>query len=303
VIVSCGTCLDQLEHYEFEKIFPAALLDIHEYLLEKGVKLAAAWRARATCITSPATRDEAALRHQGRERADGRRRESSPTAAAASPARSRSRVRRVDASPVRKEEEMRKGVDAIRGKARSAVKVLTSCPSCSRGCRGTPTTRCEGRLHRGRDREARARPRLDAELRGPGECGGHRARPALKRSPSPAALPPRGRGRFHAPPDPSLPQPGAEGPVGPGRDASHSDTGGPEPQPGSFNRPRCPRAGGAVAAFVGPSAGCHRQPGHCFGTATVRTGTQSGTIPAAVARGTSHVSRACSLLPCAMLSS
>ncbi|MGZ5001315.1 MAG: FAD-binding and (Fe-S)-binding domain-containing protein [Methylomonas sp.] len=40
VVVSCGTCLDQLADYEFEKIFPGCrLLDIHEYLLEKGVKL------------------------------------------------------------------------------------------------------------------------------------------------------------------------------------------------------------------------------------------------------------------------
>ena len=41
VIVSCGTCMDQLLKYEFEKIFPGCrLLDIHEYLLEKGVKMA-----------------------------------------------------------------------------------------------------------------------------------------------------------------------------------------------------------------------------------------------------------------------
>ena len=40
VIVSCGTCLDQLEKYQFEKIFPGCrLLDIHEYLLEKGIRL------------------------------------------------------------------------------------------------------------------------------------------------------------------------------------------------------------------------------------------------------------------------
>jgi FAD/FMN-containing dehydrogenase len=40
VIVSCGTCLDQLEKYEFDQIFPGArLIDIHEYLLEKGVKV------------------------------------------------------------------------------------------------------------------------------------------------------------------------------------------------------------------------------------------------------------------------
>jgi len=40
VIVSCGTCLDQLETYHFEQIFPGCrLLDIHEFLLEKGVTL------------------------------------------------------------------------------------------------------------------------------------------------------------------------------------------------------------------------------------------------------------------------
>jgi FAD/FMN-containing dehydrogenase/Fe-S oxidoreductase len=40
VVVSCGTCLDQLLDYEFEKIFPGCrMIDIHEYLLEKGVKL------------------------------------------------------------------------------------------------------------------------------------------------------------------------------------------------------------------------------------------------------------------------
>ena len=39
VIVSCGTCMDQLLKYEFEKIFPdCRLLDIHEYLMEQGVK-------------------------------------------------------------------------------------------------------------------------------------------------------------------------------------------------------------------------------------------------------------------------
>lgn len=40
VVVSCGTCYDQLAGYEFEKIFPGCrLIDIHEYLLEKEIKL------------------------------------------------------------------------------------------------------------------------------------------------------------------------------------------------------------------------------------------------------------------------
>jgi FAD/FMN-containing dehydrogenase/Fe-S oxidoreductase len=37
VIVSCGTCMDQLQKYEFGQIFPQCrLLDIHEFLMEKG---------------------------------------------------------------------------------------------------------------------------------------------------------------------------------------------------------------------------------------------------------------------------
>ena len=40
VVVSCGTCYDQLKDYHFDKIFPGCrILDIHEYLLEKGLKL------------------------------------------------------------------------------------------------------------------------------------------------------------------------------------------------------------------------------------------------------------------------
>ena len=42
VLVSCGTCMDQLLQYEFARIFPdCRLLDIHEWLMEQGVSLAA----------------------------------------------------------------------------------------------------------------------------------------------------------------------------------------------------------------------------------------------------------------------
>ena len=42
VVVSCGTCYDQLQGYQFEKIFPGSrIVDIHEYLLEKGITLPA----------------------------------------------------------------------------------------------------------------------------------------------------------------------------------------------------------------------------------------------------------------------
>ena len=40
VVVSCGTCYDQLQGYQFDKIFPGCrIVDIHEYLLEKGIQL------------------------------------------------------------------------------------------------------------------------------------------------------------------------------------------------------------------------------------------------------------------------
>ncbi|MFM8696191.1 MAG: DUF3683 domain-containing protein, partial [Betaproteobacteria bacterium] len=40
VVVSCGTCYDQLQGYRFEDIFPGCrIVDIHEFLLEKGITL------------------------------------------------------------------------------------------------------------------------------------------------------------------------------------------------------------------------------------------------------------------------
>ena len=57
VIVSCGTCMDQLLEYEFGTIFPGCrLLDIHEYLLEKGVQSRGRGRACSTSIMTPAIR-------------------------------------------------------------------------------------------------------------------------------------------------------------------------------------------------------------------------------------------------------
>ena len=48
VVVSCGTCYDQLQGYKFEEIFPGSrIIDIHEYLLEKGITLPAAGDANA----------------------------------------------------------------------------------------------------------------------------------------------------------------------------------------------------------------------------------------------------------------
>jgi FAD/FMN-containing dehydrogenase/Fe-S oxidoreductase len=40
IVVSCGTCIDQLEKYHLQEIFPQArLMDIHEYLMEKNITI------------------------------------------------------------------------------------------------------------------------------------------------------------------------------------------------------------------------------------------------------------------------
>jgi len=135
VVVSCGTCMDQLEKYEFDKIFPGCrLLDIHEYLLEKGVKLEGVQGTRYMyhdpCHTPMKTYQPLAVvnRLMGtevtlNERCCG---ESGTLA-----------VTRPDVSTqvrFRKEEEMRKGADAVRADGfKGDVKILTSCPSCLQG--------------------------------------------------------------------------------------------------------------------------------------------------------------------------
>ncbi len=140
VIVSCGTCLDQLEKYEFDKIFPGCrLLDIHEYLHERGIKLDAVAGVRYMyhdpCHTPIKTYQPLKLVNQLmggdvvlNERCCGE----SGTLALTRPDIS-TQVR------FRKEEEMRKGAAAVRaggGAGRAfdgAVKILTSCPSCLQG--------------------------------------------------------------------------------------------------------------------------------------------------------------------------
>ena len=135
VIVSCGTCMDQLEKYEFEKIFPGCrLLDIHEYLLEKGVRLEGVAGTRYMyhdpCHTPIKTQQPMnvvnALLGGGvtlSERCCG---ESGTLS-----------VTRPDVSTqvrFRKEEEFRKGLTAIGSTGHAGnVKMLTSCPSCLQG--------------------------------------------------------------------------------------------------------------------------------------------------------------------------
>ena len=135
VIVSCGTCHDQLQHYEFDKIFPGCrLLDIHEYLLEKGVKLDGVngmqYMYHDPCHTPMKTYQPMkvvnALMGQDVKLNDRCCGESGTLA-----------VSRPDVSTqvrFRKQEEMVKGTEVIRASGHAGpIKILTSCPSCLQG--------------------------------------------------------------------------------------------------------------------------------------------------------------------------
>ncbi|MGA8864824.1 MAG: DUF3683 domain-containing protein [Gallionella sp.] len=135
VIVSCGTCMDQLLKYQFDKIFPGCrLLDIHEYLLEKGIKVQGASGVRYMyhdpCHSPMKTYQPLKVVNELmgakvplNERCCGE----SGTFGVTLP-QIATQVR------FRKEEEMRKGANALRADGfQGEVKILTSCPSCQQG--------------------------------------------------------------------------------------------------------------------------------------------------------------------------
>ncbi len=137
VVVSCGTCYDQLQGYRFEEIFPdCRIIDIHEFLLEKGITLptgqAGAYLYHDPCHSPMKQQDpmktvkalvgETVLKS---ERCCGE----SGTLGVTRPDIS-TQVR------FRKEQELRKGEQDLRelsGQAQGNLKILTSCPSCLQG--------------------------------------------------------------------------------------------------------------------------------------------------------------------------
>lgn len=137
VIVSCGTCMDQLQQYQFERIFPGCrLLDIHEYLLEKGVKLEGVpgrkYLYHDPCHTPMKTYNplrvaqtlmDADVRLSDRCCGEaGTLATSRPDIAA--------QVR------FRKEQELRNGLRELTGREKAQpgeTKILTSCPACQQG--------------------------------------------------------------------------------------------------------------------------------------------------------------------------
>jgi hypothetical protein len=139
VVVSCGTCHDQLQGYRFDQIFPGSrIVDIHEYLLEKGITLnggegAGGYLYHDPCH-SPMKLQEPMKTVRGLVGDNVRRSErccgESGTLGVTRPDVA-TQVR------FRKEEELRRDEAALRatGKVRTPgpVKILTSCPSCLQG--------------------------------------------------------------------------------------------------------------------------------------------------------------------------
>ena len=137
VIVSCGTCMDQLQKYEFEKIFPGCrLLDIHEYLMEKDMRLQTVTGTRYMyhdpCHSPMKTYKpmEVTNKLMGQEvQLNDRCCGESGTFAA-------SRPDIATQVKFRKQEELEKGMHKMGltvGKPEEKVKILTSCPSCLQG--------------------------------------------------------------------------------------------------------------------------------------------------------------------------
>ncbi|MGD8642218.1 MAG: FAD-binding and (Fe-S)-binding domain-containing protein, partial [Gammaproteobacteria bacterium] len=137
VLVSCGTCIDQLEKYRFDKIFPGCrLMDIHEFLMEKGVTLKSPsgvkYLYHDPCHTplkkySPAKVTSALLQQEVplSDRCCGE----AGTFAVSRPDIA-TQVR------FRKQEELHKGIQQLTGEntvEEGEVKLLTSCPACQQG--------------------------------------------------------------------------------------------------------------------------------------------------------------------------
>jgi Fe-S oxidoreductase len=137
VVVSCGTCYDQLQGYEFDKIFPGCrIIDIHEYLLEKGITLPSGqggYLYHDPCHSPMKLQDPMktvkALVGDGVVKSERCCGESGGLATSRPDISTQIRFR--------KEEEILKGEASLRAAGsvgeKDNVKVLTSCPSCLMG--------------------------------------------------------------------------------------------------------------------------------------------------------------------------
>ncbi|MBE9568540.1 MAG: DUF3683 domain-containing protein [Proteobacteria bacterium] len=141
VIVSCGTCMDQLLKYEFEKIFPGCrLLDIHEYLMEKGITIdstqhgvsGSEYLYHDPCHTPIKQHDPISVASKLLNK------EVTLTDRCCGEAGTLGTGRPdiADQLRYRKREELTKNIRSITGNDKAKkndVKVLTSCPACQQG--------------------------------------------------------------------------------------------------------------------------------------------------------------------------
>jgi FAD/FMN-containing dehydrogenase/Fe-S oxidoreductase len=144
VVVSCGTCYDQLQGYKFEEIFPGCrIIDIHEYLMEKKVRLENVTGTRYMyhdpCHSPMKSYDPLAVVNTLMNEAQNGRIEKNERCCGESGTLA---ITRPDISTqvrFRKQQEIQAGAQRVRAAAPSAgdgavaVKVLTSCPSCLQG--------------------------------------------------------------------------------------------------------------------------------------------------------------------------
>ena len=138
VVVSCGTCRDQIAGYRFEEIFPGCrIVDIHEYLLEKGIALPP--EAQGAYLYHQPCHDPIKLQDSTRtvKALIGPR--VVPSERCCGEAGTLGVTRPDIATQVRfrKELEIRKGEAALRASGAAGpadgIKILTTCPSCLQG--------------------------------------------------------------------------------------------------------------------------------------------------------------------------
>ncbi|MEW8063296.1 MAG: DUF3400 domain-containing protein, partial [Candidatus Thiodiazotropha sp.] len=137
VLVSCGTCMDQLLKYQFEKIFPGCrLLDIHEYMMERGISLADNQQTEYLYHDPCHTPIKHYPPHQVASNLMGKPVLLSDRCCGEAGTLGTSRPDIANQLRFRKSEELHKGVDRLLKNDPAAapqIKLLTSCPACLQG--------------------------------------------------------------------------------------------------------------------------------------------------------------------------
>lgn len=136
VLVSCGTCMDQLLKYEFERIFPGCrLLDIHEWLMERGLSLngvpGVQYLYHDPCHTPMKTHAPVRVASG----LIGQEVRLSDRCCGEAGTLGTSRPDIANQIRFRKREDLVQGIRGLTGRDRAEgdVKLLTSCPACQQG--------------------------------------------------------------------------------------------------------------------------------------------------------------------------